>query len=117
MKKQNLLSWVVDGRQHTKTLLSLLAEQGIFLRGWIDDEKTAILEKQGRLFTVWDNGGEIGVERINTSYLRMIPYVSNGVAVTLETLAYRLLAAVRGEEVDWNLTIDTKRCSRMHLNI
>ena len=109
-KTRNLLSWVAGGQQHTQIVLRFLETQGVRLLGWVHkDQTTAILELNRRAwFAVWDNGGEIGVEEINTRKTpRMIPYTANGVAIkSPETVAYRIFAAMRGDEIDWELTID-----------
>jgi hypothetical protein len=54
-----------------------------------------------------DNGGEINVEKINSGdIVRSISYTSNRHKVDTMTMAYRLLATMRGDEVDYNFVAE-----------
>ena len=60
-----------------------------------------------RMWVLSDNGGEINVEAVNDpDSLRSVPFTSDADPVSAPTLAYRIHAAIRGQEIDYRLTLD-----------
>jgi len=58
-------------------------------------------------FLLWDNGGEWGVERVNSGELaRFVPTCWFGCPRGPLIMLARVLAVLRGEEVDWQMNLD-----------
>ena len=99
----NLYGWCSLETNHkaTRETLELLAEQGG--KTIADMEHFIVVKYNDRWYTLCDNGGEINVEAVNlTETLRSVPYISNADTLTTGTMLYRLLAAMRGEEIDYD---------------
>ncbi len=70
-------------------------------------EARPMTEARSGRFLVWDNGGEIGVELINSGELaRFVPTRWFGRPVGPITMLVRLKTVLRGEEVDWEENLD-----------
>lgn len=62
----------------------------------------ALVECDGVSFLVWDNGGEIGVSKVNAGEdARFFPITYFDEALDAETLAYRLRQVVLGRSIDF----------------
>jgi len=107
----NLLGCYQSGDRYTARLLAWLKTQNVTMRYASESSASAIFEYRKVpvciTYEVWDNGGEIGVTKINDSGLsRMIPTEDTRRALTVETIGYRLLAALRcDDEIDWDLEV------------
>lgn len=67
---------------------------------------TVFVEYRNTIFQVWDNGGEIGVEKVNSGDLpRFAPLTYFERVCTAWTMTYRLLAILRGAEIDFGFKI------------
>ena len=81
---------------------------GFNVKGFIQNGNTAIVELKGLTYYMWDNGGEIGIEEINSRYYnndklaKMIPLTSWGLDIDVLTLAYRCIKAFNGEPIDYD---------------
>ena len=101
-----LFSWTHNDAELTAELLALLREQGAPAVGNIG-ERTAILLWHNEHWALTDNGGELIIEKINSTGLSPhVPYTSNAFTMTTMTLVARILAAMRGQQIDYNLRID-----------
>jgi hypothetical protein len=61
-------------------------------------------------FLISDNGGEFNISKPNTEEHYEIPYTN----ATPMTIACRVLAAIRGEEIDWSFNLseeDSNLCT------
>lgn len=59
-------------------------------------------------FMLWDNGGEFGVEEINSDKLAYFaPLRKWGMAVGPMTMLYRVLCCARREGIDYDLDLDS----------
>ena len=66
---------------------------------------TAYVKYRGVTYAVTDNGGEFLVERINLDSLPVsVPYFQTP-ALDAMTIVYRLLQALKGEQIDYALQI------------
>ena len=76
---------------------------GFNILGFINNNKTSIVELKGLTYYMWDNGGEIGIEEINARYNdnnnlpNMIPLISNPL-----TMVYRIKQVFNNETIDYN---------------
>jgi len=61
------------------------------------DGKTMLLEVYGVSFLVWDNGGELGCEKVNSGEPRFAPLTYGRFKLNEVTMAYRLAALIRDE--------------------
>jgi len=67
-------------------------------------QKTWLVATGGVEFFVWDNGGEIGVEIINSGKIpRFAPIIEHEGTYTT---AFRVAALLRGDEIDFQTTLD-----------
>ena len=101
-----LFSWTHNDAELSAELLGLLREQGAPAVGNIG-ERTAILLWRNEYWALTDNGGELIIEKINSDGVHPhVPYTSNTFTMTTMTVVYRLLATMRGQQIDYNLRID-----------
>ncbi len=106
MNKQSglLFGWCNDNKALSRRFLARLEEQGC--RKIADLSGGVIVEFHKDWYTLVDNGGELNIEKINFgNSIRSIPYYHTP-PITIGTMVYRVLAAMRGEEVDYNLAVD-----------
>lgn len=70
-------------------------------RSWV------VEDARGRWWSVWDNGGEAGVELVNSGEVaRFAPLTWHSTTLNAATVAYRVAAMMRGEDVDWDYRLD-----------
>lgn len=75
--------------------LALVAE-----RSW---NKSLIISYNHVHFFIDDNGGEINVQKVNSPDVRPFPTTGKGLeSLNTETIMYRLLAVLKGEEIDYS---------------
>lgn len=68
----------------------------------VNSPDTPLVEGDGVAFLVWDNGGEIGVSKVNSGEIpRFFPTTHFEEALDAETLAYRLRQVVLGRLIDF----------------
>lgn len=100
-KSVNLLGWYSNGAELTARLVQLLEQSGVLVgsrRGF-----AMLVVYRGIAYSLCDNGGELNVEPCgDADGLRSIPTTASiGPALTLETIAYRVLCALNDERVDY----------------
>ena len=69
----------------------------------------ALVAYKGVFFFVWDNGGEVGVQEVNSDDSRFFPPHWHDEPLNVDTLAYRLICCLRGEEIDYALRVPEVR--------
>ena len=110
--KQNIFTWKNDGeKKTTRFMLALSNHFGVKQVGNAGGDIIVTLPYKrnpeieytpGEWFTLCDNGGEINVEPINhEERMRSIPYTSNEIQLTCESMAWRVWCAMTGQEIDW----------------
>lgn len=65
-------------------------------------ESSVLVTLYGVSYIVWDNGGEVGVERINSGVSRFFPLSYHGSRLDTGTLYVRLCCALLGEKIDYS---------------
>ena len=69
-------------------------------------EGAALVERAGVVWSLNDNGGEIGLARVNDPGLSlMAAYTASGHTLAGETVAYRVRHLMAGLPVDWALGV------------
>lgn len=66
-----------------------------------DSEGTRFVRVHGRAYLVWDNGGEVGCELLNTQEVRFFPLDCDGIELDSGTLAHRLVCVIKDEPIDY----------------
>ncbi len=75
---------------------------GIRIHGYIQNQKTAILQYENEWYSMWDNGGEIGVEKLNSNNPRYAPMTNFGSPLNAATMAYRITQILKDKEIDYD---------------
>ncbi len=107
--KINLLGWYSDGLGLTQALLRQLAGQGVGYLG--EAAQAVVVSRDNKWWVMWDNGGEICVEKVNgTDEFTSVPSTVNhqvcGQPLTIGTIAYRILCAMKGEQINYDWRAD-----------
>ena len=90
---------------HLQNILLALKENekpGCTIRGYIDNQKTAVIAYGDNDYYIWDNGGEIGVEVINSSEQYNIPMTRYSTPLNALTVAYRIKQILDNKEIDYD---------------
>lgn len=74
--------------------------------GFVQNQQTAILQYENEWFCAWDNGGEIGVEKMNTDMVRYAPMTVFGSPLNSLTMAYRLKQIFKNKDIDYDFKYD-----------
>ncbi len=94
-------------------LLKSLHVSGIRVVGTM--KGAALVERSGEIWSLYDNGGEIGLGRVNDSAISlMAPYTAGGHTLAGETVAYRVRSLMAGLPVDWTLGVPAAEPTDAH---
>jgi len=72
----------------------------------LEKSSTRLVEVCGKSYLVWDNGGEVGVELLNSGRSDRFPMRWWSIALDSGTLAYRLCQVITGEPIDYDFRMD-----------
>ena len=72
------------------------------LIGYLQNQQTAILQYENEWFCAWDNGGEIGVEKLNTDMVRYAPMTAFTSPLNALTMGYRLKQIFENKDIDYD---------------
>jgi hypothetical protein len=101
-----MFSWTHNDAELTAEFMRLLDEQGARQVGNIG-QRSAVVLFASAYWALTDNGGELIVDKINSDGLHPhIPYTSDAFTMTTMTMVYRVLRALKGEPIDYDLVID-----------
>lgn len=94
----------MDRGHLSNILLALTANELTDSRivGYVSNQQTAIVDYKNTWFCIWDNGGEIGVEKINDDEPRFAPMTYFGRPLNALTMGYRLGQIIEGKEIDYD---------------
>lgn len=70
--------------------------------GYVSNQQTAVVDYKNTWFCIWDNGGEIGVEKINEGEPRFAPMTIYDKPLNALTMAYRIRQMIEGKEIDYD---------------
>lgn len=85
-------------------MLASLKQSGIRVVGTLNG--SALVERNGVVWSLNDNGGEIGLGRVNDpNVCLMAPYTAGGITLDGGTVAYRVRHLMAGLPVDWTLGV------------
>lgn len=95
-------------RLTAEVLAALRAEYNIKVVGYLNDSPLVILDSFPHYWTTWyvsDNGGELNVGPVNgndADAMRSIPYLAWSSLLDAGTIAYRIAAVLKDEEIDYD---------------
>jgi len=81
------------------------------LLGFIENQKTAIVDYKHNAYYLWDNGGEMGVEAINSNCPVYAPMTIFSSSLNCLTVAYRIDKLLKNEEIDYNFEYSNEESS------
>jgi hypothetical protein len=87
-------------------LTQTLEQQGIQFVAAVHSSTMLVLW-QGTFYFLWDNGGELGLQRVNDDTGRHIPMVSDPLTIRQMalTMTVRILAALRNQPIDYGFVV------------
>ena len=83
------------------------------IRGFIDSGHTAVVDYHNKDFYIWDNGGEMGVEEINSGKSRYAPMTNFGSPLNALTMAYRINQILQGKEIDYDFKYEDEQSNNL----
>lgn len=87
-----------------KNTLKRLRSQAVYVVAQVSG--MAFVSYKGVIYSLADNGGEINVERVNWEFSGAAPMYWHDELLNPETMMYRVLALMKGDEVDWQLRLE-----------
>jgi len=106
-KSVNLFGWNPKGLEETSRLLKLFIRGNDFQFEARTASNTILLRApfkyQYRILSLCDNGGEVNVEWVNhPDSLHSVASCSDSRHLNAETMHYRIMTVLDGEEIDYN---------------
>jgi len=94
----------MDRGHLSNILLALTANELTDSRivGYVSNQQTAIVDYKNTWFCIWDNSGEIGVEKVNGDEPRFTPMAIYDKPLNALTMGYRLKQMIEGKEIDYD---------------
>lgn len=79
--------------------------------GLIHNQQTAVVEFKNTSYFIWDNGGEMGVKKINAELGEHIPLTAFGKPLNALTVAYRIGQVLTGEAIGYDFAYSNDESS------
>ena len=92
-------------RGHLLNILMALENRentDVRLIGYVQNQQTAILQYNSEWYCAWDNGGEIGVEKLNNDMIRYAPMTVFKSPLNALTMGYRLKQIFENKDIDYD---------------
>ena len=94
-------------------LIALVSREcdGVKTAGFIHNQQTAIIDYKNTAYYIWDNGGEIGVEKINSGMSEFVPLSVFGNPLNALTVAYRIGQVLNEKSVNYDFLYNNEESS------